>query len=69
MDEIERRAQNAARQKRASVSRRVAQDVKQKPDNTWPPEFIAAAGSCPDFPEVEELRKGYGPDAPRESMD
>jgi hypothetical protein len=68
-DEIERRARKAARQKRVSVSRWVADEVKQKLDNTWPPEFLAAAGSCRDFPEVVELRKGYGQDAPRESVD
>jgi putative YjhG/YagF family dehydratase len=35
----------------------------------WPAEFLAAAGSCPEFPATEELRSGYGLDAPREPLE
>ncbi len=68
-DEIERRARTAARRKRISVSRWVAEEVKHKLEDSWPPEFLAAAGSCPDFPALEELRQGYGQDTRRESLD
>jgi len=27
--------------------------------------FLALAGAFPDFPDAEELRRGYGDDAPR----
>jgi hypothetical protein len=33
----------------------------------WPPEFLALAGSFPDFPDVGELRNGA--DIRRESLD
>jgi hypothetical protein len=68
-DDIERKARTAARRNRTSVSRWVAAEVKRKLDDKWSPEFLAAAGSCPDFPSLEELRRGYGQDSPRESLD
>jgi hypothetical protein len=68
-DEVERKARKAAKENRTSVSRWIADEVKRKLDRSWPPEFLAAAGSCPDFPSLEELRKGHGPDAPREPFD
>ena len=68
-DQVERRARNAAKRKKISVSRWIAEEVKQKLDQSWPPEFLAAAGSCPDFPDQRDLRSGYGKDAPRESLD
>lgn len=68
-DEIERKARSAAKQKHLSVSRWVAEEIRHKLRDSWPPEFLAAAGSCPDFPELSELRKGYGQDAPRARLD
>ena len=67
-DEVELRARTAARKKRVSVSRWVAEEIKQKLDGEWPPAFLSAAGSCPDFPDQEDLRRGYGQDAPREPL-
>lgn len=68
-DEIERKARSAAKRKRISVSRWVAEEVRHGLQDSWPAEFLAAAGSCPDFPELNELRRGYGKDAPRERLD
>jgi hypothetical protein len=68
-DDIERKARKAARQRKTSVSRWIAEGVKRNLDSEWPPEFLAALGSCPDFPSQEELRKGYGEDSPRKSLD
>ena len=67
-DEIERKARRAARTSRVSVSRWIADEVKRRLHDRWSPAFLAAAGSCPDFPSLEELRRGYGEDAPREPM-
>jgi hypothetical protein len=68
-DEVEKKARRAARKARLSlskwVSRQVSEAVEAAP-REWPPEFLAALGSCPDFPEIGEIRAGYGPDAPRE---
>ena len=33
--------------------------------SSWPEAFKDAAGSAPDFPDVETLRTGYGQDSPR----
>jgi len=68
-DDIERKARKAAKKDHTSVSRWIAERVKQKLDHAWPPECLEAAGSCPDFPSLEELRSGYGHDAPREPLD
>jgi hypothetical protein len=38
-------------------------------ETSWPPEFLALGGSFPDFPEVDDLRKGYGEDVSRETLD
>jgi hypothetical protein len=68
-DELERKARKTARQNHLSVSRWIADQVAQKLSNTWPPEFLEALGSCPDFPDLEELRRGYGEDVRREYLD
>ena len=43
--------------------------IPTKPDDTWPKPVIDAAGALPDFPSLEEIRKGYGEDTRRESID
>jgi len=68
-DEIEVRARNAARERGVSLGRWIAEQIARKVKNTWPPEVLTAVGAFPDFPEPEELRSGYGPDAPRERID
>jgi hypothetical protein len=52
-----------------SVSRWLAGEVVRKLDDAWPRSVLDAAGAIPDFPELAEIRKGYGKDAARESMD
>jgi hypothetical protein len=47
----------------------VADRVTKSVETSWPPEFLALAGAFPDFPNAGELRKGYGEDVPRESLD
>lgn len=68
-DEVERKARKAAKAAKTSVSKWVAMQVENAVATSWSPEFLAAAGSMPDFPEVDELRKGYGKDVPRERLD
>jgi hypothetical protein len=68
-DEIEEKARQAARAQRMSVSRWLAGEVVRKLDDAWPRSVLDAAGAIPDFPELAEIRKGYGKDAARESMD
>jgi hypothetical protein len=66
-DEIENKARKAAKAKGTSVSRWIAQRVSDSLNNAWPKGVLDAAGAFPDFPSVEEIRKGYGKDSRRES--
>jgi hypothetical protein len=68
-DDVERRVRKAAKAANVSVSKWVANRVAKSVETSWPSEFLALAGAFPDFPDADELRKGYGEDIPRESLD
>jgi len=68
-DDAERRVRSAAKRAKVSVSKWVADRVTKSVEKDWPPEFLALAGSFSDFPDVDELRKSYGEDVRRESLD
>jgi hypothetical protein len=68
-DDVEAQARKAAEAQGTTLGRWIAEKVAEKVNNTWSPRVLAAIGSFPDFPDVKELRKGYGKDAPRESLD
>ncbi|HXB69323.1 MAG TPA: hypothetical protein VNY05_13825 [Candidatus Acidoferrales bacterium] len=68
-DEVEKKVRKVAKAQKMSVSHWIADQVKDKVAKSLPQSWIDAAGAFPDFPEVDELRKGYGKDAPRESLD
>jgi hypothetical protein len=68
-DDVEKQVRKAAKAARISVSKWVADRVTKSVETSWPPEFLALAGAFPDFPNAGELRKGYGEDVPRESLD
>lgn len=69
-DDTERRVRKAARAAKVSVSKWVAERVTKSVETSWPPEFLALAGSFADFPDAAQLRKGYGKDVPgRPSID
>lgn len=68
-DDVERRVRKAAKAGKVSVSKWVSNQVAKSVETSWPPEFLALAGAFPDFPDARELRKGYGKDVPRESLD
>ncbi|MBZ5564595.1 MAG: CopG family transcriptional regulator [Acidobacteriia bacterium] len=64
-DAAERRLKAAARKCGVSVSRWVADLVKNRTRTDWPPEARELAGAWPDFPDVRELRPVTGKDRPR----
>lgn len=68
-NEVEKKARKAAKAAGKSVSRWIADEVRRSTASGWSEGFLKAAGAFPDFPSVEELRQGYGPDLPRESFD
>jgi hypothetical protein len=65
-DDVERKARKAAKADGKSVSRWLATEVVRRLDDALPQDVIDAAGAVPDFPELSEIRKGYGKDARRE---
>ena len=67
-DDIEKRARMAAKAKRSSVSRWIAEQPAGRLEDAWPDGVLNAAGAIPDFPSLKEIRKGYGRDAHRESL-
>ncbi len=67
-DDIENKARKAAKTKGASVSRWIAEQVVNSLEDSWPQSVLDAAGAFPKFPSVEEIRKGHGKDATRETL-
>ena len=61
------KARHAAKANAESISRRIANRLVEDRDEAWPQEVLKAAGAIPDFPDLTGLRKGYGPDSPRET--
>jgi hypothetical protein len=68
-DDVEHRVRKAAKAAKVSVSKWVAERITKEVETSWPPEFVALAGAFPDFPDADELRRGYGQDVLRESVD
>jgi hypothetical protein len=68
-DEVEGRIRKAAKAEGISVSRWIAGRLAQMVDKNPAPEFLQLAGAFPDFPEVDELRRGYGSDTLRETVE
>jgi len=68
-DDLEAKARKAAKAKHEPVSRWIAAQIERSLGETWPQAVLDAAGALPDFPELSELREGYGTDAPRESVE
>ena len=58
----------AAKAAGMSLSKWVSTLVRERTSSEWPPEVLALAGAWKDFPDPEELRKGYGVDLPRETL-
>jgi hypothetical protein len=67
--DVEKRVRKAAKAAKVSVSKWVAESVTKSVETSWPPEFLSLAGAFPDLPDASELRKGYGVDVPRETLD
>ena len=68
-DEVEIKARKAARANGKSVSRWIADQVLHNLSDVWSKGLLDAAGAFPDFPSLEEIRRGYGDDVPRESLE
>lgn len=67
-DDIEAKVRKAAAGDGLPVSRWISDRLAQIVDSSWPADFLNLAGAFPDLPEPEDLRSGYGADAPREPL-
>jgi len=67
-DEVRERMQAAAEARGISLSRWIADLVREKTLAQWPQELRALAGSWPDLPTAEALRATLGEDVPREAL-
>jgi hypothetical protein len=56
-DAIERKVRKAAKANGQSRSRWIAGQIAERLDDTWPAGVLNAAGSFPEFPDVEEIRR------------
>jgi len=67
-DDTEKRAKKAARSEGVSLSKWIALALRTKTATAWPKEVLDLEGAWPDFPELNELRRGALPDARREEL-
>jgi hypothetical protein len=66
--ELETRVKAAAKARGISVSRCIAELIREKTDADWPQEIREMAGSWNAFPTAEEIRADQGSNAPREAL-
>jgi hypothetical protein len=66
--ELESRVKAVAKERGISVSRCIAELIREKTETGWPQEIREMAGSWASFPSAEEIRAGQGSNAPRESF-
>ncbi|MFQ5791855.1 MAG: CopG family transcriptional regulator [Acidobacteriota bacterium] len=67
-EETEAKLRAAAREAGLSLSRWVADLIREKTINEWPASVVQLAGSWSDMSSAEELRSGLPADGPREPL-
>ena len=67
--DLEKAVRRSAKQAHKSVSRWIADQVRRDLSDAWPSSVLDAAGAFPDFPDLQQLRKGYGRDVRRERVE
>jgi hypothetical protein len=65
---VAEKVQSAANKEGVSMSRWIALHVADLVDNGPASELLSLEGSDPEFPDIEELRSGYGHDTFREEL-
>lgn len=68
-DVVEKKVRKAARTSKQPVSRWISDQIVRGLESGWPREFLDAAGSMPDFPDVQALPSGYGSEAKRDEFE
>lgn len=68
-NEIENKLKTAAKTSNLSVSKWVANIIREKISTEWPQDVVKLPGSWKeDFPSLEEIRSTQGVDAKREAL-
>ena len=69
-DETERLVKRHVKGSGESTSKWISEAVRQRARSEWPADILSLFGSWKDgdFPDPDELRKGYGADVPREDF-
>ncbi|NOY70426.1 MAG: CopG family transcriptional regulator [Deltaproteobacteria bacterium] len=68
-NEIENKMKIAAKTSRLSVSKWIANIIKEKISTEWPQDIVILAGSWQDdFPSLQEIRSTHGVDSSREAL-
>lgn len=67
-DEINKKASRAAKAAGLSKSKWIVNLIEKEVDNKWP-EWLRNGEPWTDFPDIEEIRSWFGPDAPRVKLD
>jgi hypothetical protein len=68
-NELENKIQKAANTSQLSVSKWVANIIKEKISTEWPQDVVNLAGSWKeDFPSLQEIRSGLTVDSSREGL-
>ena len=67
-DEIEKRMTANAKAMKLSKSRWIANAIREKLVDEWPPSVRELAGSWEDFPTLEEIRETKQRDVTREAL-
>ena len=67
-EETEKRMLQIIQERGLSKSRWIAELIREKAATTWPENVVKLAGAWKDLPTAEQLRKGMGKDARRESV-
>jgi len=68
-NEIENKLKAAAKTSNLSVSKWVANIIREKISTEWPQDVVKLVGSWKeDFPSLEEIRSTQGVDAKREAL-
>jgi hypothetical protein len=67
-EDTEKRMLKMIQNRGISKSRWIAELIREKTATTWPENVAKLAGAWKDLPTAEQLRKGIGKDARRESV-
>ena len=67
-EETERKMLKMIQKRGVSKSRWIAELIREKTATTWPENVVKLAGAWKDLPTAEQIRKGMGKDARRESV-